>query len=676
LEFASVEGLPTGPDALIIPVRIRFSQRKKRRGEAFTEPMCGIAGFVDPGKSSEDREESVLRMCSAMIHRGPDDWGIASRGEATVGMRRLAIFDPVNGHQPMATPDGRYTLVFNGAIYNFRFLQEELEAAGWRFRTRCDTEVLLAALAHWGEDALGRLRGMFAFALWDAHEQSLFAARDPFGIKPLYYCHEGGRLIFASEVAAILASGGNSGEIDPQSAADYLAWLSVPAPRTIYRGIKCLLPGECLRFRAGELTTRPAWTFASIPADPSPCGSREEFVRTLRERLEDTIRAHVIADVPVGAFLSGGLDSAVVAGLMSRVSGNALKTFSIGFEENGYSEADEAEVTARHFGAIHHTRILTGDEVARDIDSFIASCDQPTGDGLNTYYASQTAVRGGVKVALSGLGGDELFGGYPSFRTLPALERWLPAWTRMPGPLRRFVARILERGGPRPRKLSEFLLNARDSHEIASLQRVVFPAARRRSMLAPDVWEGIERRSPFHPQLEKLRAEVRSGESFPIVSAWEMRTYMADVLLRDSDVMSMRNSLELRVPFVDRPLVEWLWRQPSSLKDDRRRPKSALAEAAADILPPGMSKRKKRGFTMPFPIWMRGDLRPFLEDVFSPASVSRSGLFCADAIQGLWRGFAAGGDDREWSRVWSIAVLVAFVNRRPAHSATPAIASS
>jgi asparagine synthase (glutamine-hydrolysing) len=598
-----------------------------------------------------------------------------TRGGATVGMRRLAIFDPVNGHQPMTTPDGRYTIVFNGAIYNFRILQEELESIGWRFRTRCDTEVLLAALAHWGKEALGRLRGMFAFALWDSREQSLLAARDPFGVKPLYYAHEGPRLVFASEVAAIVASGTNAGEIDPQSAAEYLAWLSVPAPRTIYKGIRCLRPGEYLRFCQGEISVLPAWRFDSIPTDPNPCKTRGEFIHGLRSHLEDSIRAHVIADVPVGAFLSGGLDSAVVAGLMSRLSGNVLKTFTIGFEENGFSEADEAEMTARHLGAVHHTRILTGDEVARDVDSIIAACDQPTGDGVNTYYASQTAVRGGVKVALSGLGGDELFGGYPSFRTLPALASWLPAWGRLPTSLRALIASALERGGTRARKLSNFLLNARDPHELAALQRIVFPTGRRKSLLAADVWATIEGAAPFHPQLESLRAEIGTEDFFPVVSAWEMRTYMADVLLRDSDVMSMRNSLELRVPFVDRPLIEWLWRQPTAFKDDRRRPKSALAEATADILPPGMAQRKKRGFTMPFPNWMRTDLRPFLEDVFSPASVSRSGLFSTDAIRKLWNGFAAGGDDREWSRVWSMGVLVAFVNRHPARSRPQAIAA-
>jgi asparagine synthase (glutamine-hydrolysing) len=625
--------------------------------------MCGIAGFIDPNTSPEIRSDAVQRMCAAMIHRGPDDSGMAQCGSATVGMRRLAIFDPINGHQPMVTRDGRYTLIFNGAIYNFHALQAELESAGWVFRTRCDTEVLLAALVNWGESALDRLRGMFAFALWDSEDESLFAARDPFGIKPLYYRHDGGRLLFASEITALLASGASPGDIDPAAVAEYFAWFAVPAPRTIYRGILSLRPGECLRFCRGQLNIRRTWSRQTIADDPRPCASRDEFVSGLRSRLEDTIRAHVIADVPVGAFLSGGLDSAVVVGLMSRASGNALRTFSIGFEEDGFSEADEAEASARHFGALHHTRIVTGDEVARDIDSIISACDQPTGDGVNTYYVSQTAQAGGVKVVLSGLGGDELFGGYPSFASVPFLARRLPAWRSLPGALRSLVTGALSCGGTRTRKLSDFLSFARDAHELMALQRRVFSDARLRALLAESTLSQIADSTPFHPELDALRAEIGSRDWFSLVSAWETRTYMADVLLRDSDVMSMRHSLELRVPFIDRPLIEWLWRQPARFLSDRRRPKSALFDATLDILPPGLVRRRKKGFTLPFPIWMRKDLRPFLEDTFSASSISKSGFLSLGPVQDLWKEFASGRGDREWSRVWSVAVLIAFINR-------------
>ncbi|MCX6951014.1 MAG: asparagine synthase (glutamine-hydrolyzing), partial [Verrucomicrobia bacterium] len=550
--------------------------------------MCGIAGFIDSLTARELRCDAVARMCAAMVHRGPDDAGLESPGEATLGMRRLAIFDPANGHQPMGSPDGRFTLVFNGAIYNFRALRDEL-ASFWTFRTHCDTEVLLAAYAHWGERCLSRLRGMFAFAVWDDRERTLFLARDPFGIKPLYYRHAGARLLFASELNALVASAAFAAEIDPLSVADYLAWFAVPAPRTIYRDVFSLRPGECATFRAGRLDIRAAWSFRAIPATAAPCATREEFTRELRARLDDSIRAHVVADVPVGAFLSGGLDSAVVVGLMTRASGARLRTFSIVFDETEFSEGDHAAATARHFGTEHHPTLLTGARVAGDLDTLLAALDQPTGDGINTYYASQAARAGGVTVALSGLGGDELFGGYPSFRDLPRLARWLPLWHALPAPLRRGLVARLHRGDTRQRKLGDFLGHVRNFQDLNALQRRVFSEPTRRSLLGPDVLAALGARAPFHPELSTLTADLAGVGAFEIMSAWELRTYMADVLLRDSDVMSMRHSLELRVPFVDRPLVEWLWHQPTAFKSDPRHAKTPLSDATRDLLPPGLA---------------------------------------------------------------------------------------
>ena len=636
--------------------------------------MCGIAGIIDPAVAPVVRADLVTRMCDAMLHRGPDDAGLESQSDATIGMRRLAIFDPANGHQPMRSPDGRYTLVFNGAIYNFRGLRAELAATGWAFRTNCDTEVLLAAYAHWGERCLVRLRGMFAFAVWDDRERTLFLARDPFGIKPLYYRHEGARLLFASELNALLASGSFAAEIDPVSVADYLAWFTVPAPRTIYRDVFSLRPGECATFRVGRLDIRTWWNFRAITSDTKPCATREEFSRELRARLEDSIRAHVVADVPVGAFLSGGLDSAVVAGLMTRASGTRLRTFSIVFDESDFSEAAHAEATARHFGTDHQASLLTGAQVAQDLDTLLASLDQPTGDGINTYYASRAARAGGVTVALSGLGGDELFGGYPSFRDLPRIDRWLPLWRSVPSRLRARVVARLHRGDTRRRKLGDFLGHARDFQELNSLQRRVFSEPTRRSLLGDDALAALGARTPFHPELSSLTADLTGAGAFEVMSAWELRTYMADVLLRDSDVMSMRHSLELRVPFVDRPLIEWLWHQPAAFKSDPLFAKTSLSEATRDLLPPGLATRRKQGFSLPFPIWMKRELRPFLDDTFSDASMARSNLFARPAVQKLWSDFLTGDDTRQWSRVWTLAVLIAFINRRgtpPAQHRTP-----
>lgn len=609
-----------------------------------------------------------------MVHRGPDDEGIEQQGDATIGMRRLAIFDPANGHQPMATPDGRFHIVFNGAIYNFRALRDELTTAGFAFRTNCDTEVLLAAYAHWGSRCVPRLRGMFAFAAWDAREQSLFLARDAFGVKPLYYRHHGAQLLFASELNALLAAGAFTPEIDPLSVADYLAWFAVPAPRTIYRGVFCLRPGESAMFRAGQLDIRSNWSFRAIPFSTERCTSKAEFTGELRRRLEDTIAAHVVADVPVGAFLSGGLDSAVVVGLMARATNSRLKTFSIGFEESEYSEAAAAEATARHYGTDHRTRIVTGAEIAADLPAILGAFDQPTGDGVNTYYVSQTAHSGGVKVALSGLGGDELFGGYPGFRSVPRVARVLPFWHALPGALQRVIHARLVRGDTRFRKLADILDHAQNIHEVGALQRRVFSETTRRSLLSPGVLLALGEQAPHHPEVTALAGDLTGAGVFETISAWELRTYMADVLLRDSDVMSMRHSLELRVPFVDRPFIEWLWRQPAAFKEDRRQPKSALAAAARDILPPDIHGRRKRGFSLPFAVWMRRDLRPFLDEMFSDASVARTGLFARERVQKFWADYLAGDDTRQWSRVWSLAVLIDFVNRSRSPSPLSAVA--
>lgn len=628
--------------------------------------MCGIAGFVSSHEPPASREDAVRRMCARMRHRGPDDQGLATVAEATLGMSRLAIFDPTRGRQPMTTPDGRWHLVFNGAIYNFRSLRDEL-ASSHDFRTECDTEVLLAALARWGVDALPRLRGMFAFAAWDARDKTLLLARDPFGIKPLYFHHRAdGTLLFASELNALLASGHAPAAIDPQAVAAHLAWLSVPAPRTIYREIKSLLPGECARWRDGQLTVIPH-TRALDLFKPDPgitvAITRDDFLAGLRSQLEDTVRAHVVADVPVGAFLSGGLDSTALVALMTKLGGARLKTFSIGFDDPAHDESTAAAANARHLGADHHVTVLTGERVAADIDRLLSTFDHPSGDGINTYYASQAARAGGVTVALSGLGADELFGGYPSFQNVPRLSRWLPLWRALPRALRRALLARWDRADTRRQKLADMLRHAGTPAALALLQRRVHSDDSLRALLAPD----IRRPSSRHPAAAALASDLPLADLFTTVSAAEIRGYMADVLLRDSDVMSMAHSLELRTPFVDRPLVRWLAAQPAAFKHTPARPKSALADSLRDLLPPDLIGRRKRGFTPPFSVWMRGPLKPFLADTFSSASVARSGLFDTAAVQSRWQHYLAGHDTREWSRVWSLALLIAFVNRpRPA----------
>lgn len=638
--------------------------------------MCGIAGFLSGVISPAFRQEAVQKMCDAMAHRGPDDAGLITAEEATLGMRRLAIFDPAHGRQPMASPDGRYHLVFNGAIYNFRELRAECEGRGWRFRTQCDTEVLLALLSQQGEQAIPRLRGMFAFALWDATQHSLIAARDAFGQKPFFYAASNGALLFASESRALLLSGHVERRLDPLAATEFLRWQSIPAPRTLHVAVRALRPGGLLRWREGRVTTSTWWSpIDALGLDPYAASAEvprassvEALRRQLRERLDDSIKAHIIADVPVGAFLSGGLDSAVIVAMMARHLGSSLKTFSMGFEEEGWSEAREAEETARHVGVEHYTHVLTGREVADDVESILAGLDQPTGDGLNTYYVARTARLGGITVGLSGLGSDEFFGGYPSFTNLPRLARLAPWWTRLPESVQRAICSVLESGNTSTRKLATSLRAAASPASLALAQRAVLSEQEIASVLSP----GRLQRAEAHPIETMLNsAWMAMAAKDPAVQPWvtlaslaEACGYMVDVLLRDADEFSMRHSLELRVPFVDRPLAEWVWAQhPDLMYHASSTPKGHLAAACADLLPPRLLSRRKRGFSLPFPRWLRGPLRPFMDATMAPGSAGKSGLFAKEAPGRLWQTFINGRDDRAWSRVWSLAVLIHLANR-------------
>jgi len=625
--------------------------------------MCGIAGIIGGTLDSETRHGAVTRMTRAMAHRGPDDEGFASGPDWMLGMRRLAIFDPAHGRQPMQGADGRHTLVFNGAIYNFRELRAELVALGHAFRTDCDTEVLLQALVRWGTACLPRLRGMYAFAFWDEKERTLVIARDPFGIKPLYYSVHDKTLHFASEIGPLRGTRLLPDEIDAEAVIDYLRWFGIPAPRTLHRNIRSLLPGECLSWSQGVLKRRHLWDLQDLPSHPT-CKDPVEFSQGLRRQLEDSIRAHAIADVPVGAFLSGGLDSAIVSSLMARQASGPLRTFSIVFPEKDYSEDKEALETASHLGASHSPYLLTGRQVAEDIGSIIGCMDNPTGDGINTFYVSRAAKAGGVTVALSGLGGDEIFGGYPSFGTVPGLARWTSRLQALPPWMLGTLIRLLARGGTREKKLAEFLTHGKDLDRVASLHRRVLSDIELQTLLSPDLRPLVRNASPLHPRHASIVGSAGGSGLLGTVSAFELHGYMADILLPDSDHMSMRNSLELRVPFVDRPLLSWVWSQREELRFDTKQPKAPLARAVADLLPPGMLARKKRGFTLPFDRWMRKELRPFLDETFSREGLARCPELDPGPVARVWKDFVAGNDPRQWSRVWSLAVLVAVLENR------------
>lgn len=614
--------------------------------------MCGIWGAVNVAD-----EEGAGRAARAMYHRGPDDHGVYVASEPlpiSLVNTRLAIIDlSPGGHQPMSTPDGRYWIVYNGEMYTYREVRRDLEARGHTFRSDSDTEVILHAYAEWGEQCLEHLRGMFAFAVWDRDEALLFAARDRLGIKPLYYTLQQAegetRFAFASEIKALIASGLVTPRLNYAALHHYLSFYAVPAPYTILEGVEMLPPGHCLTYQEGRLKVRQYW--APPPAEPLAI-SEEEAAARLRALLEESIRLRMIADVPVGAFLSGGIDSSAVVALMTRATGERLKTFSIGFGDEGkrIDERSAARVLADYYGTDHTEVIVSGQQVRDELPAIIRAMDQPTGDGLNTYFVSQATAQH-VKVALSGLGGDELFAGYPQFKMFQQADRAAQVWRRMPRPMRQAAHRMASLADPARRALTWL-----DGGLLARYERVriLYDEQAKLALYTPTMTTLL---AAPESSVDYLARYIHPAEHHTLaqLTRLELCGYMANTLLRDTDAMSMAHSLEVRVPLIDHKLVEFAVRLPPHLKLRNGRGKWIFVRALRDILPQEVLRRPKRGFEMPVAAWMRHELRDVLEDVFSSDSVRRRGLFDAAAVQAVYRQFLAG--EAPYLRAWSLAVL-------------------
>lgn len=559
--------------------------------------MCGIAGILN-ASALPDSAAALPRMLAALRHRGPDDQGCfhSPGGDAALAHARLSILDLSSaGHQPMSTPDGRFTVVFNGELYNFRELRQELQGCGAEFRSNSDTEVLLRAYEAYGPACVEKLRGMFALALWDEQDQTCLLARDPFGIKPLYFHEANGQLVFASEVRALLASGLVRRELDPQGLHGYFRTGSVPEPQTLLRGVRCLEAGHLAIWQAGRLQTRRYWELRFQPeAVAAP-----EAVRTVRQALLDSVAHHFISDVPVGVFLSGGIDSTVLVGLARTVGRADLHTYSIAFPGTPGDEGGLAQRTAAHFGTTHHEWKLDAAAGRQLFSQYLQVMDQPSIDGLNTFTVSKFARDEGMKVVLSGLGGDELFGGYKSFREVPRLAR-LNRRLRMAGPVGVGVRAVLRRA-PRPqlRRLGELLGQPTRLDTAYAALRGTFTAAE--ATMLTRHYTGEEVTDVF--STEELPTDPTLEDT---VSRLELTRYMRNQLLRDSDVMSMAHGLELRVPFLDLPLVDTLTRIPSST---RLQPGKRFLLQAVPEVPDWIANQPKRGFLFPFDQWLGTEWR-------------------------------------------------------------------
>jgi len=639
--------------------------------------MCGICGVIGI-ESREASEPVVRRMMAAMAHRGPDDEGVLAAPPVAVGMRRLSIVDLPGGGQPVWNESGTLAVVFNGEIYNFRELRSQLESAGHRFTTRSDTEVIVHAYEAWGERCAERLRGMFAFAVVEmprgrgSAPERVFLARDPLGIKPLYYALIDGMLLFASELRALLASGCIPARLSPEEIPAYLLFGSVCDPGTLIDRVASLPPGYCTTIDATAPVEMPQpapyWNFARdtgaqiTQRDPSErLAPASERVRAL---LEDSIASHLVADVPVGVFLSSGIDSTVLAALASRTR-RGVHTFTVAFPDREFSEADIARRTAQRLHAEHTELKLSDREMIDRLDEAIASFDQPSMDGINTYFVSWAARQAGLKVALSGLGSDELFGGYASFRNTDKIERLASIARFVPSPIRKAMAGEIAGTNREQRTSGKFAKASAAWLDPGSLPhpyfftRLLFPP--KAAFNAGRGGANDSRSQASWRWLADSARQSASLDSFTAVSWLELRSYLLNTLLRDTDAMSMRNSLEVRVPFLDTPLVEYVLALPESAKLDRSRPKALLIRAMADLLPQEIVEQQKRTFTFPWEQWLHGQLGKRVAAGLSDWSPALEPHVSREFATGVWKSFLRG--HTTWSRPWSLYVLNEWVKR-------------
>jgi len=620
--------------------------------------MCGICGWWEQHDAASTAP--LVAMLRQMIPRGPDDEGWTevhprSGGGLLLGARRLAIQDlSLAGHQPMKDPLTGTWLVFNGEIFNFQELRKELEARGCIFHSQGDTEVMLAGYREWGEKFIERLRGMFAFALWDSQRQTLLVVRDRLGIKPIYYAALPGRLVFASELRAVLASGLVSRDLDVTGLDTFLKFGAVQEPSTMVRGVRLLPAGCLLRWSAGNFQIERYW---DLPAATLPLNGdrrvRAEHVEALREELDTAVRLRLVSDVPLGVFLSGGLDSTVLAAIAARHS-SRLKTFTLTFAEEEFAEGMMAKQVARLLGTEHHEITIAQGDLLRALPDAVAAMDQPTVDGINTYMVSRVTKQAGVTVALSGLGGDEQFAGYRSFRMVPRMEwteRSVPSWIRRTAG--NSVSPFLG-GSSRGQKMALWLAGRDAFPHPFYLSRLILSPAQIARILRPERLLEIEF-GVSGVEFARQQRLIARHDAVNRVCCLELLVYLRNTLLRDTDSMSMAHSLEVRVPLLDHRVMERVLQLPGRWKLDGRQRKPLLVVAAGRELPAKILHQSKRGFEFPWDQWLRGELRPAVEAALaSPGTVLESALDWQQ-VRNLWTGFLAGR--HHWSRVWMFCVL-------------------
>jgi asparagine synthase (glutamine-hydrolysing) len=607
--------------------------------------MCGIYGRLARDGSPVPSPADLLAV-RRLAHRGPDDEGTWSGGRVFLGMRRLSIIDLVGGHQPIGNEDGSIQVVYNGEIYNFREIRRELEAHGHRFATDADTEVLVHGYEEWGEAVLDRLNGMFALALWDGRSHTLLIARDRVGVKPLYYFADVRRLVFASEIKAILAHSDMPREVEPAGLLNYFAFGHAVGEQTMYRGIRKLLPGHLLRVRAGEITIRPWWN----PAPGAAVAlSFRDCAAEVRRLLEDSVRLRLVSDVPLGAFLSGGLDSSAVVALMGRHMDRPVDTFSIGFDSGAaFNELPDARLVSAHLGTTHHETIVTSRDLVDTLQTLVYHFDEPFGDAacFPTYLVSRLA-REHVTVALTGEGGDELFGGYRRYLAARWMRLLRMATGGLAGPLLSPLTAL-----PRFRRLKKLVEAAGvrdDGARYAGFLRVFSDDALRHLFDAR--FDGAVRAYDALAVYRRYFHEGRGAEELNQYMFVDMKTWLADTYLEKVDKTSMAVGLEARVPILDYRLVELALNIPPAYKMSSGETKRVLRAAVADLLPARTMRKPKHGFAVPTDPWFRGELRAFARDVLLDSRTRQRGYVRAAAVERLWQEHQDGREVRD-GQLW------------------------
>jgi asparagine synthase (glutamine-hydrolysing) len=612
--------------------------------------MCGIAGIIDLKNRSVD-PALIRKMTGAMAHRGPDSDGFFCEEGIALGHRRLSIIDLSSAaNQPFTDNSRRYVMVFNGEMYNYKEVRSLID--DYAFHTSSDSEVLMAAYIKWGKDCLRHFRGMFAFAIWDKQEKEIFIARDRMGVKPLYYFLDDERLIFASEIRAILETDLVKRKIDTAALAEYFTFQSVSYPYSIVKGIGQMEAGSWMKIKGGKTEIEKYWEVTTPHVDFD--FGDDEGVRTrIRELLLQSVERRLVSDVPVGAFLSGGIDSSAVVGLMAEASAAVPNTFNISFEEKEFDESGYAELVAKKFRT-NHTRILLKPAAFIDeLENALNAMDTPSGDGINTYIVSKAIRQKGMTVALSGVGGDELFAGYPFFQQYSDLykRKWL--W-KAPVAARRLAAAILPGGTPGRKGRIKQLLEA-DSWFIDKSYPIF------RQILSPDLLRQLT--IPENPgasetsvqrELSARKKEILQLPLLSQVSVAEYLGYTQHTLLKDTDQMSMAASLEVREPFFDHDLVEFVLSVPDRMKRPTY-PKSLLVESLKPMLPDEIVFRKKQGFLFPWGLWLKKDLRSFCDRHIR--NMAQRSFINGPQLIDWWERFLNGSPGIRWAEVWLFVVL-------------------